>query len=326
VNWLSILILGSACFLTIQAIGASLPEGNNGLAAHYPNEKGLAADQAVLFAEDFSGTNLSSLLKRWESVNDPTNLSLSAESPDELIAKQSLLITHESGKGTGSHLYRRLPSGLTQVFARWYVRFDPSCWPIHHFGTHLGGFCPSTPWPQGGAGHRPDGAKRFTSGVEPFGERWEWDFYSYWQGMRRHGDGAYWGTPFLQGAPKQKIPKNKWICVEMMIKLNDPPESKNGEQAFWIDGKLVRHEGQIISHIGPGFPKGNWKGGWWSPKSTSQQSFEGFEWRSIPELDINYLWTYLYITKAPKGHISRVWFDQIVVATEYIGPIQSSDP
>ncbi|MBT4274288.1 MAG: hypothetical protein HOD39_05040 [Verrucomicrobia bacterium] len=48
--------------------------------------------------------------------------------------------------------------------------------------------------------------------------------------------------------------REKWICVEMMIKLNDPPERKNGEQAFWIDGKLISHEGQIISHIGPEFP------------------------------------------------------------------------
>jgi len=32
--------------------------------------------------------------------------------------------------------------------------------------------------------------------------------------------------------------------------------------------------------------------------------------------------TYLYITDAPKGHVSKVWFDNIVVADRYIGPIQ----
>ena len=72
--------------------------------------------------------------------------------------------------------------------------------------------------------------------------------------MRKHGDGAFWGTPFPQDAPSPWISGEKWICVKMMIKLNNPPERKNGEQAFWIDGKLIRHEGRIISHIGHAFP------------------------------------------------------------------------
>jgi hypothetical protein len=49
--------------------------------------------------------------------------------------------------------------------------------------------------------------------------------------------------------------------------------------------------------------------------------FEGFQWRSTPELRLNFLWLLLYITDAPSGHISRVWFDNIVVAREYIGPV-----
>lgn len=36
---------------------------------------------------------------------------------------------------------------------------------------------------------------------------------------------------------------------------------------------------------------------------------------------INYVWAYLYMTGAPAGHRSRVWFDQIVVAKQYVGPI-----
>ena len=44
------------------------------------------------------------------------------------------------------------------------------------------------------------------------------------------------------------------VFLERWESINDPPERKNGEQAFWIDGKLISHEGQIISHIGPEFP------------------------------------------------------------------------
>ena len=41
----------------------------------------------------------------------------------------------------------------------------------------------------------------------------------------------------------------------------------------------------------------------------------------MERLAVNYVWTYLYITQAPDGHLSTVWFDNIVIATDYIGPI-----
>jgi hypothetical protein len=91
---------------------------------------------------------------------------------------------------------------------------------------------------------------------------------------------------------------------------------------LWIDGELWRVDGQVVSHIGPGFPKGRWTGGWWHPDAAEEGPFEGFQWRSTPELAVNYVWMYLYITKAPAGHISKVWFDNIVVASEYIGPME----
>ena len=37
---------------------------------------------------------------------------------------------------------------------------------------------------------------------------------------------------------------------------------------------------------------------------------------------VNDVWVYLYITKAPRGHVSRVWSDDIVIATDYIGPLE----
>jgi len=45
-------------------------------------------------------------------------------------------------------------------------------------------------------------------------------------------------------------------------------------------------------------------------------------WRTLEDLTVNFLWAYVYITDAPAGHVSRVWFDDIVVATQYIGPLK----
>jgi hypothetical protein len=302
---------------------ARLPEADAGIARRYPGDRGIENDPNVVFVERFDEGSIDALVHRWDTAAREA-LTFSPDVPAGSGDAQSLLVTHVGGQGTGGQLYRRLPPGHKRLFARFYVKFDPDCAPIHHFGTHLGGFNPPTPWPQGGAGERPRGDARFTTGVEPFGDDWGWDFYTYWQGMRVHGDGRYWGTPFLAGAKKPGVERGKWICVEMMVKLNDPPGASNGEQAFWIDGRLWRADGQVASHIGPGFPRGRWTGGWWSPAAGGEGTFEGFRWRTSEELLINYVWAYVYITRAPSGHESKVWFDNIVVAREYIGPLAAA--
>jgi len=303
----------------------ALPEGENGIAVKYPGDKGIEKDPSIIFVEKFDSGSVEAISGRWDNATGKEIMALSSDVPENSADKTCLMLTHVGGEGTGGHLYRRLLPGHKQVFARFYVKFDPDCAPIHHFGTHLGGFNPPTPWPQGGAGTRPDGDKRFTTGVEPFGNDWGWDFYTYWQGMHVHGDGQYWGTPFLTDGSKPEVQRGKWICVEMMVKVNDPVNKSNGEQAFWIDGKLWRRDGQIVSHIGKGFPRGQWTGGWWRPDGESKETFEGFQWRSTEELAVNYVWAYLYITRAPQDHVSKVWFDNIVIASDYIGPIQSGN-
>ncbi|HAO66068.1 MAG TPA: hypothetical protein DCR17_05215 [Verrucomicrobiales bacterium] len=64
-NPFSTLLLIPACFFTIQAFGASLPEENAGVVSKYPSDKGTAADPSVLFAEYFSENDLDVLLERW---------------------------------------------------------------------------------------------------------------------------------------------------------------------------------------------------------------------------------------------------------------------
>ena len=44
------------------------------------------------------------------------------------------------------------------------------------------------------------------------------------------------------------------MCVEHMVKLNNPVTASNGEHAIWLDGVKV-------SHLGQGFPNGSWTGG-----------------------------------------------------------------
>ena len=47
---------------------------------------------------------------------------------------------------------------------------------------------------------------------------------------------------------------------------------------------------------------------------------------SDERLKINSLWVLLYITKAPQDHVSKIWFDNIIVAKDYIGPATGDSP
>jgi len=314
---------GSPPYPPSPVIVALTWEVRTGLAARYPGDAGIEKDPAVVFAEDFEAQDMDAVRSRWESVQNGDIMSLSADVPPAGAGRRSLLMTHVGGRNTGGHLYRRLPPGYDKLHVRFYVRFDPNCHPIHHF-VHVGGYNPPTAWPQGGAGDRPAGNERFTTGVEPYGRHWRWDFYSYWMGMRSSPDNRSWGHDFIND-PELRVERGRWICVELMMKMNDPVTAGNGEQALWIDGRPWTRDGQVISHLGEGFPRGRWVWDSFLPDPKGEP-FGGFRWRSAEPLKLNFLWLLLYITDAPAGHVSRVWFDDIVVAREYIGPMTPESP
>lgn len=335
-NRLAAVLLGMA--LVASRLHAAEPERVDtfgpGIAASYAADRGIEADPRVILVESFEETNVPEMLTHWEAVGGEDSMSLSDDVPEGSGGRQSLLMARESGPGPS--MYRRLKNdrggwGYDRVFARYYVRFAEDCGEIHHFGTCLGGSNPAVPWPAVKAGMPTDGAKSFWSGIEPFGSSWTWDYYTYWQDMRGSPPrGQTWGNSFVHD-PDLKVKRGEWICVEQMIQMNDVGES-NGEQALWIDGKL-------ISHLRPGAPSGLWvfdkfmpgrggEGVRWNHEKGDRESFtvpaegapfEGFRWRSVPELNVNYVWLYVY-TQKPAGHRLRVWFDDVVVATEYIGP------
>jgi hypothetical protein len=335
----SIVTLAGLTALTEPTSGQSTnrpsPFPAAGLAARYRGDVGLESDPRVIFAENFEHKSIDELASRWDSATQRDEMSFSVEVPTGSTGRQSLVMERLSG--SGAQLYRRLKNksggwGYERVFARYYVKFSPDCGELHHFGPCLGGNLPATPWPMVKAGFPTDGAKSFWSGIEPFGRSWTWDFYTYWCEMRGSPPaGQTWGNSFIHD-PGLKIQRGTWICIEQMIQMNKPGES-DGEQALWIDGKLV-------SYLGKGFPKGLWtydkfypgKGGQgirWSNELKGGQPFavpdggapfEGFRWRTVPELNVNFVWLYIY-TQKPAGHHIKVWFDDVVVATEYIGPI-----
>ncbi len=327
--------------------GGQRPElaGTLGLAARYPGDAGIENDSAVVFTENFADGQLWKLSRRWTYIlnNDQKVFSMVQDSTAPTEDKNCLEMKGTKGLNTGGRLWKLLDKGYDTLYARYYCKFADDAPYVHHF-VHMGGQAnTSIKRPVGGAGHRPSGETHFGSTLDlvnrdvtdpPGG----WSFYSYWCEMQSWQtpegvpDGLqpnpYYGNLFGPVEPLQ-AKRGQWQCVEFMIKLNDP-EGLNGEQAFWIDGKL-------IERYGPGTVEGTWFRGMLrrlGSLNTDPQPFEGFRWRTTDKLKINVFGLQYYLAHVFQNDynphdpeipynddIARVYFDNVVLATEYIGPI-----
>src|SRR5262245_51568295 len=308
-----------------------LPEGF-GLSAKHPRDAGIAKDAAVLLAEDFESGAIDDLGKRWTEVlnKDGKPLGFADDTPASSSGKRCLEITATLHHDNGGHLFAPLARGVDAAFARFYVKFPKDAGYVHHF-VWLGGTNPVTRWPQPNAGVLPPGDARFNVGIEPWGERGRvgppgiWTFYVYWNEMKISADKRYWGNG-LHPVEDQVVPRDRWQCVEVMVKLNSKPEdleSRDGELALWLDGRLV-------AHFKKGAPRGPWTGLGFRLLDQGGEPFEGFRWRTSDALRVSNFWLEHYVTEeslrrngvADPPATNSVRFDDVVVATEYIGPIK----
>jgi hypothetical protein len=271
------------------------------LSSKYPDDKGIQQDHSVLFTEDFESGDL----KKWDDIKQP--FVLSTHSP--AAGKQCIEIKMERGKNTGGDGKKWFLPGADKVFARFYVKFSADYQYNHHF-VWLSANHPKNKWSSfGKAGLKPDGTY-FSTGMEPsfaWGKNpppGEINFYSYFLDMKIDPKmNKYWGNSFFPPGPKPGKPasehrviptRDKWQCWEFMIKANTPDKA-DGEQTMWLDGKQIGE-------------------------------FTGIRWRDDPKLKINCFWLEHYgydpgdPTKKYWQEEQTVWFDDIVVATEYIGP------
>jgi len=274
---------------------SSLPYGP-GLAANAAGDRDLASNPAVIFTEDFEAPDWKG---HWDEVRDREGevLAVTKLGGSNDPFGQSLKVTAILGRDTGGGASKWF-SPTETVFIRFYTRFDPRCDYVHHFVTLRAnaGLQGKERWSGfGGAGLKPEGHERFSTALEPWGNwaRWpapgRWNFYSYWHEMKPSPDGKYWGNSF-RPEDQPDIEKDRWICAEFMLRHNTPGE-RDGEQAFWIDGRL----------------RGHWT---------------GISWRKAEGLMANALTLESYVTdRWTKNRTNIVYFDNLVIARQYIGPM-----
>jgi hypothetical protein len=292
-------LLATAQLLSVLFVA----HGAEGLSARYPGDVGIGRDPAVLFAEDFESGNL----KRWDQVRGSAKVVTDAPHAGRHCAQMEL----RRGGNPVSDAIKWFMPGADTVHARFYVKFSPDYQYPHHF-VWLSANPESNRWKSfGKAGLKPDGTY-FSTGMElwfawgknpPPGEL---NFYSYFPDMQPDPKmkDKYWGNQFFppgpgKGAaasPSRVIPKlNQWQCWEFMLEANTAPDKADGQQAMWVDGRLVGR-------------------------------FTGIRWRTDMNVKINCLWLehYAYDSGDPTKQFWKekqtVWFDDLVVATRSIGP------
>jgi hypothetical protein len=327
----SLLVVCAVIVALLAACAQEPPEGGQpqpGLAAKYKGDAGIANDPAVVFAEDFESGDLQAIGGRWGDVSnkDGKVLALANDTPAGSHGSHSLQVTATIGENSGGHLYHTFPPGEDEVYARFYVKFAPDCDYMHHFVT-IGGQRNLPRWPEGRAGIRPSGDERFTVGVEPYGYGGRypppgaWNFYPYWCEMKISADGRYWGNGITMPEPAA-APRDKWQCIEVHVKCNSAPDRRDGELALWVDGVPQ-------AEVKQGTPHGQWTGMGFKVLKEGGEPFEGFLWRTDNEVKVNFLWLMVYMTEeairrckteAP-NRVNRVWFDDVVLAREYVGPL-----
>ncbi len=301
-----------------QTVSSGVPvtvsnSGGAGIAALYPGDVGIESHSDVVFVEKFEEPTLTDLFNRWTDIRNGGEMSFSTDVPaGSPPGSHSVNIPIIGGTTDGGHLYKLFGPGFDDtLYVRYYIKY-PTTGSYRHDGIWLGGRNPPLTYPYPQAGTKPVGNDRFIASAEQTDSGSRFDHYNYWMNMRVSGDGSYWGN-LLLNSPGVTVTEGPWVCVEQMVKLNNPVSSFNGEHAIWLNGVKV-------SHLGQGFPNGSWSGGIFT-QNPSGSPFEGFRWRSDANLKLNYIWLQNYSVDNSSG-IIPIKFDHVVVAKSYIGCLQ----
>jgi hypothetical protein len=252
----------------------------------------------VFFTDGFDAPDS---LKNWFDGGDRQKVVLDAALAHSGPGVLQMDVPDQQGKEAGAGANYWFAPGYDVVYFRRYIRFpeDYDQGDLHHVGGSLYAVPGSDKWAGlGQAGIRPTGDDRFGASFEPWRD-WKRNeppgammLYTYWMDMKVDRDGVhYWGNNLMPPTERQVLLKRGvWHCLEHMIRVNTVGQA-DGEMAAWIDGKLYIH-------------------------------LKGFRWRSSAEVKLKRISVGLYVHQSTRPN--RVWYDDVALATGYIGVLPKS--
>jgi len=285
-----------------------LPSGDEGIAARYPGDEGIGGDGAVIFADDFeSYGDASGLSDNWDAVYHNVRI---ATEPDNVFAgsKALELTCPRQDAELSNTVAKVLTEELDVLFLRFYSRFDSAFDVVG--SSHNGGGISAHYYIDGHAtpGVPADGTNKFLIAFEAWrGEAADpnpgrLNIYIYHPEQR-----SQWGDHFFPDGtvlPNSSLPGDfgpdfvaradvvpelaRWYCYEVMLLANTPGE-RDGRIAFWVDGEL-------------------------------SADFQNLRLRDVETLRIDRFSLSLHIGSNTEAE-TRKWYDNVVAATSYIGPV-----
>ena len=296
-----------ACILIISeaAICEPLPEGSVGIASRYPGDVGIQADSAVLFSDDFeSYGSAADISSRWNQVFHLNNIRIATESANVFNGKRSVeLALPIQNSEVSNNLIKAISPERDALFFRYYAKYDVnfSLLGSSHNGSSISGHycCPGVP---------ADGYNKFLVSLEAGRDDSAIESPGFLNIYIYHPDQRdIWGDHFFptgRVVPFDRVPGDfgpdfvprpdviptlgRWYSYEMMVRLNTPG-ARDGRIAIWMDGQIVA-------------------------------DFPNLRFRETSSLRIDQVTLDLH-ARANSSAVARKWYDNVVVATSYIGPI-----
>ncbi|MGR9107221.1 MAG: hypothetical protein ACU843_09855, partial [Gammaproteobacteria bacterium] len=289
----------------------ALPEGNSGIAARYPNDVNIASDAEVLLTDGFeSYTSPSQLTSsgNWDYFYHGENTSISTSTADVYAGRRALEFKLPITPNEVSNaVVKNFPAAQQDaLFVRVYTKFEAGFSVPHgHNGIRIS----AGNYP--GPGNIPNGSDFFLSTLENTiystealpgyteayvyhpEQRDVWGDHFYPTGMvvpydREPGDFG----PYFVSRPQVLPMTDRWYCYEYMMQANTPG-ARDGRIAAWIDGALVA-------------------------------DWQNLRLRDTSNIKINQIQLELHVhADSNLSRVNRKWYDNVVVATSYIGPTVS---
>jgi hypothetical protein len=298
------LVLFSA---VITFLAPGLARAQSGIAARYPGDKNIGNDPAVILADDFEPYNVpNDLTAKWK-VSGVNSGNVKISTGEHYAGAKSIefdlpISTAEHGYGINKLLSPAHDILYHRAYMKWDAGYNVNS--SNHNGICMkGGKNPMT-------GQAPTGYDFFVllvqnndiKGEGPPGwlhnyaytpiQDQQWGDHWY-----PNGDGFPWKTtpanfPNFKPLPNFLPLRDHWYCYEMMTRLNTAG-SNNGEVKVWVDGKVVADWTDLVI-------------------------------RKVNTLKIDETYIGLHAIKSER--LNNKWYDNVVIATQYIGPMASPSP
>jgi hypothetical protein len=279
-----------------------LPEGNTGIAASYSQDRGIGEDPSVLFADGFDTyASVAQMAGNYNGYFQQNNFAL--DTSTFFGGSKSVRIRMpQTSADVFNALIKIISPARDRLFVRAYVRYEANYAGVRdaHNGIRVSGNYP-------GPGRVPTGRDFFLVNLENSRYRGEGEpgythAYVYHPeqndsfGEHWHSDGAVFnGTqsfgPFFIPRPKTIAPRGEWICREMLVQMNTPG-SRDGRVAVWDNGVLIA-------------------------------DWQNLRFRDVRTVQIDQV--HLKNGGKSSTQVNDMWYDNLVIATSYIGPVSAAN-